>query len=388
MQLQLSFNEITKSIQNGQYKNGLEVPFYAWAYPEWDNLSQSDAQKLFLPFFKDSIEQAREKMPKIYAGYRPNLKIETIDDFYHLPMLVKDSSSSSIGFRNVVAKDPFAMLPKGVECSIIFKSGGTKGVATPTFITSNDRLIESSGLKRCFLAMGMKKGDTILSTYNPTHKGGEIIKEAATDMGMHFIPRRTTDSASDVIQTIERYNVNILAAVQGPIAEGDQTKKGAGVDFISLVEKGQDVLESKVDTYFITGYKLIDEVIAWAETYGKNLATTLGSSEAIPQATSTLGAATRFCRYNNLHLNYGPHFVEVLKLESGTLVPVKKGETGILVYTTLAREGTRYIRYAPGDSAQFIGERDCPCGRKSPLITNIMRIDVPNEIVQTGCCIG
>jgi hypothetical protein len=236
--------------------------------------------------------------------------------------------------------------------------------------------------------MGMKKGDVMLSTYNPTHKGGEIIKESASVLGIELIPRRTTDSIKEVIRDIQHYSVNIVATVQGPLTEGDNTKKGGGVDFIGLVSEGQDVLEENVGTFFVTGYKLIDEVINWAEAYKKNLATTLGSSEAIPQATSTIGSAGRVCKYNNMHLIYGPHFPEVVKYESGSMVPVKKNETGILIYTTLAREGTRYLRYAPGDSVKYLGTTDCPCGRKTPLITDISRIDVPNEIVQNGCCIG
>jgi len=237
--------------------------------------------------------------------------------------------------------------------------------------------------------MGIKKGDVGLSTYNPTHKGGQWIQESFAKLGMRFIPRRTNDSAEETIETINHYNVNVLATVQGPIMEGDQTKKGGGVDFMSLVAAGQDVLEKNVNTLFITGYVLIPEVIAWAEAHGKKLATTLGSSEAIAQATSTIGPNDRLCKYNNMHVLNGPHYVEVVKEESGVMVPARKGEEGILVYTTLAREGTIYIRYAPGDSAKIVaGEGECVCGLRSELITDILRIDTPTDVIAAGCCIG
>ena len=65
------------------------------------------------------------------------------------------------------------------------------------------------------------------------------------------------------------------------------------------------------------------------------------------------------------------------------------GETGLLVYTTIAREGTIYLRYAPGDAATVLKyEGECDCGIKSSVISNISRIDNPNDIISTGCCIG
>ena len=90
-----------------------------------------------------------------------------------------------------------------------------------------------------------------------------------------------------------------------------------------------------------------------------------------------------------LHLFNGPHYIEVVKEESGVVLPVKRGETGLLVYTTIAREGTIYIRYAPGDTATVLKyENECDCGIKSSVISNISRVDNPNDIVSAGCCIG
>ena len=234
------------------------------------------------------------------------------------------------------------------------------------------------------------EGDIAFTTYNPTHKGGEEIKEAFIINKMTYIPRRTTDNAKQVIKNIKRYNVNVLLTVQPPIVRGDKENKGAGVDFMSLVEAGQDVIEKQIRIIFLGGYHLIDEAIAWAEAYNKELVTLLGSSEAIPQATNTgTGLKTRLCRHNNLHILNGPHYIEILKEESKVMVPVKKGETGILAYTTVAREGTIYLRYFPGDQATLIANYgECPCGIKSPIISNVRRVDHPEDVVSTGCCIG
>jgi phenylacetate-coenzyme A ligase PaaK-like adenylate-forming protein len=360
-----------------------------WAARDWEKLGRKKTEEKLLPFLKFQVERAVKTMPEIYGAYRERkISVSEFRDLNELPALVKDTAHHTVGFREKIKKNPYALLPNDLKNPFsIYKSGGTRGVATPTFITDWDGEVESNGLKKCFEYMQLTSKDIILNSYNPTHKGGHCITEAALKLGAKVVPRRTSDSAREVIQTIDQYGVTVLAAVQGPLSENDETKKGGGTDFISLVEAGQDVLEEKIKTLFITGYTLIPEVIAWAEAHGKKLATTLGSSEAIPQATSTIPG--RLCKYNNLHLINGPHYVEIVKQESGQLIPVKKGETGILVYTTIAREGTIYLRYAPGDSAKLVHNAgECDCGIKTPIISEIRRIDIPEDTIAAGCCIG
>ena len=377
----------------GVYASALDVEPHLWNATFWDTLPQKTRDEVFLAFVRAAVERGLKTMPDIYKKDYASKglsarAIETWDDFYELPGLIKDSSISGVGFRPKVLQNPLVMKPLDVTNAAVYKSGGTRGVATPTFITVRDREIESFGLKRCFEYMGINSSSRMLSTYNPTHKGGELIKESMMKIGGLFVPRRTTDNAEQTIETIKHYGVNVLAAVQGPIVEGDNTKKGGGVDFLSLVEAGQDVLADTIDVLFITGYVLIPEVIEWARTFNKILATTLGSSEAIPQATST-SFANGLCSHNNMHVLYGPHYVEVVKEESGILVPAKKNEEGILCYTTLAREGTLYLRYLPGDSARLVAHAgECGCGLRSEIITDIGRLDITEDVITAGCCIG
>lgn len=388
------FKIFLEDFKSGKYENPLQIPPEIWGLHGWETLDRKTVHEIFLPLIRWQVARAAKAMPLIYKkAYEEKQinakKIETIEDFWNIPALTKDASVQGFGFRDKVRDNPDAMLPSDVNsATCVYKSGGTRGVATPTYITCLDREIESHALKRCFEYMGFKKS-TSLSTYNPTHKGGELIKEALMKMGIKFVPRRTTDSVEETLRTIKSYGVKALATVQGPIQEGDKTRKGGGVDFFSLVESGEKILEQNIDILFITGYILIPELIEWAEAKNKNLATTLGSSEAIPQATSTNLGKNRLCKHNNMHLLNGPHYVEILKEEGGILVPVKKGEEGILAYTTVAREGTIYIRYFPGDAVLLSeNEGKCPCGIKSEIISGVHRIDIPEDVVEAGCCIG
>lgn len=388
------FKEFMENCEGGKYKTAFDIPTKVWGLHGWEQIPRKKMEEILLPFIRQVIERAKKYQGAYKEGYKDinPKKIETIEDFWRIPALIKDSGKHGLGFREKVKENPFTMLPSDLkEPTLIFKSGGTKGVATPTMVTALDREIESEGFARGYRYEGMKAGDIALTTYNPTHKGGECIKEALIKNGMTYVPRRTTDSPKDVIETIKAYNINVLLTVQGPIGRGDQEGKGVGgVDLMGLIEAGQDVLEKNIDIVFLGGYRLIDEAIAWAESVNKPLVSLLGSSEAIPQATNTgFGPKNRLCKFNNLHWLHGPHYMEILKEESGVLVPVKKGEVGLLAYTTVARQGTIYIRYFPGDEATLLAkEGGCNCGIKSEVITNVNRIDHPEDVVSTGCCIG
>lgn len=83
-----------------------------------------------------------------------------------------------------------------------------------------------------------------------------------------------------------------------------------------------------------------------------------GSNDAGP-----LGYACSHTQGSIHHVLTQTQFLEILELES--LQPVKKGETGRLIFTSKYRKGQNLNRYEIGDLGRWI-EGDCPCGRKSP----------------------
>jgi phenylacetate-coenzyme A ligase PaaK-like adenylate-forming protein len=390
-----SFKEFLEDFRSGKYVSPLEVPVQIWGSHSWELIDKKVMEEILLHFIRFQVDRAKKSMPGLYKKSYDERKItgkkiNSVEDFWRVPGLVKDSGTLGMGIREKVRINPSVMLPQDVKTGVfVYKSGGTKGVPTPTFITNLDREIESTAFKRGFEYEGMKSGDVSLSVYNPTHKGGEEIKEGLAKLGLVYIPKRTTDTSHDVIQTIKDYSVNVLFAVQGPISDGDRQNKG-GIDLLKLIEIGEDVLLENIEILFLGGYRLIPEAIAWAESNKIPLVTLLGSSEAIPQATCTnIGPSDRICKHNNLHVLNGPHYIEILKHEDGILVPAKNNEEGILAYTTVAREGTIYIRYMPGDSAiRLKGHGKCNCGLKSEIITDVGRSSMPEEVVETGCVIG
>jgi phenylacetate-CoA ligase len=101
----------------------------------------------------------------------------------------------------------------------------------------------------------------------------------------------------------------------------------------------------------------------WSETMRKQLADRLhirafdnyGLTEIIGP-----GVAGECEKQHGLHVNEDQFIVEVVQPATGE--PVKTGETGELVFTTITKEGFPVIRYRTGDISALIDE-PCDCGR-------------------------
>ena len=119
-----------------------------WGDMSWELLDTKEIEEILLPFLNFSFKRAKTTMSVYNNIYKKN-KINSFEEFNDIPILVKDSTNLNVGFRKKINKNPFILLPKDVKKSYqIYKSGGTKGIATPTFITQLDREIESYGFSR------------------------------------------------------------------------------------------------------------------------------------------------------------------------------------------------------------------------------------------------
>ncbi|MCS7199999.1 MAG: AMP-binding protein [Caldimicrobium sp.] len=91
--------------------------------------------------------------------------------------------------------------------------------------------------------------------------------------------------------------------------------------------------------------------------------------------TEIFGSAVAYeCLHKSgLHFQEEHFYVEILNPE--TLLPVKVGEVGEVVITTLTKEALPLIRYRTGDLVLLKGE-PCPCGKSTLLTSEILgRID-------------
>jgi phenylacetate-coenzyme A ligase PaaK-like adenylate-forming protein len=305
--------------------------------------------------------------------------------------------------------DPLILRPSdsAAQSAVAFSSGGSLGHASPTFLTLADRQREIQAWRRGHAYHGLIPGDSVLYTYNTSHKGGQWMQESLWIHGANVYLRRPEEGPLEVLENLRIYGVNALFTVQQPYEALSRQEKAAGINLHTLIQsslenpKYQGVLlpdsngRQQIKFIFLGGFSIVPYAMELVQTYLPDtpIATLLGSSEAIPQACSTNPrlTPTGLCHCNNLHLLSGPHFIEVVKAEGDAWVPVRKGEQGLLVYSSWARDGTIWIRYAPGDVATWLlDEGECPCGIFSPVITDVQRLDSPGrtELLLHGCAAG
>ncbi|MBW3022178.1 hypothetical protein KY328_04595 [Candidatus Woesearchaeota archaeon] len=373
-------------LENLLTNDSLKIPGEAWENVSWEFMDPQKRDEILARMFQHTLARAKSQM-SIYenADFMDPKDFKSMEQLVELPLLVKDGSH---GFRLRVLENPELLRPKDATNAVAYFSGGTKGQSTPTYITPYDLDIEGRALAwRCFVPGALHQGMDFYNFYNPTHKGGRLIEDALKCLGARTLMTRRPEDGLDIcVDKIKAYGVNAVAAVQPPISQSETIKKGSGVSFLNLFEQDPTLWgrEGIIKYAFITGYKLPEEVIELSKDIGLHLFTTWGASEAIPGATSTvLGPETRKCKYNNQHLTYGPHVLSVVKIDEDKPRLAKVGEEGLLLVTTIAREGTIYINYAIGDKATVVADK-CDCGRTTPIITNIHRAD-PKELEGGGC---
>lgn len=409
-----AFLILENKILDGTIQDYRQIHPEAFAWHGWDQLSQERLFVMILPFLRQQVQRARLAMPDLYGDQLGKILPESIhsrEEWYRIPLLIKDNTTSNglQGFRNLANRDPLLLRPSdsAALAAVAFSSGGSLGQATPTFLTLSDRQREIQAWRRGHAYHGLMPGDSALFTYNTTHKGGQWMQESLWSHGIHVYLRRPEESPLQVLENLRTFRVNILFTVQQPYEAMSRQEKAAGINLHTLIQASlenpayQGVLlpdskgQKQVEFIFLGGFAIVPYALELVRTYLPDMpvATLLGSSEAIPQACSTnpLLTPTGLCHHNNLHLLQGPHFIEVVKADGDAWVPVQKGEQGLLVYTSLARDGTIWIRYAPGDAAiWFLDEGECPCGISSPVISDVHRLDPRSrtDLLLHGCAAG
>jgi phenylacetate-CoA ligase len=413
LQVENAFRDLQGRIQSGEITDYRQIPPESFSLHGWDLVSEGEQFQMVLPFLRGLLYRAAKTMPDLYAaglsGIDPG-DINQLEDWWQVPVLVKDDNPQAglRGFREAATADPSILKPYDLgTAAMAFGSGGSMGRHTPTFVTLQDRAREIQGWRRGHDYHGLVPGDVALYTYNTTHKGGQWMQESLWAHGVEVLLRRPEEGPLAVLENIRSYRVNALFTVQQPYDILQNQAKAGGINLHSLVMASLEHPEyegllvpdhdgrQQIQFLFLGGFEIVPYALELVERYLNRLptATLLGSSEAIPQAASTNPylTPTGYCHANHLHLLQGPHFVEVVRKQGTHWVSVEKGEQGWLVYSSWARDGTLWVRYAPGDLAVLeYAAGECPCGLSSPVISGVRRSNPEQRraLFDYGCAAG
>ncbi|OPL13856.1 MAG: phenylacetate--CoA ligase [delta proteobacterium MLS_D] len=273
--------------------------------------------------------------------------ISSLDDIRRIPFTTKDDLRESWPYGCVaVPKDRLVRL---------HSSSGTTGRATVIFHTAHDLDAWTDILARAMYMTGMRESDVFqnMMTYG-LFTGGLGFHYAAERIGALTIPVGAGNSKRQ-IQFMKDFGTTVMHIIPSYALHLTEVFEEVGVDprkdtSLRIAFLGAEPHSEK------TRQKI-------QEYYGVDAFNSYGLSEM-----NGPGVAFECPERQGMHIWEDSFFVEII--DPDTLEPVREGDEGELVLTTLRREGMPILRYRTKDLTRFV-PGSCGCGRTHRRISRI-----------------
>jgi phenylacetate-CoA ligase len=285
----------------------------------------------------------KEKIAR--AGVTPR-DIKGIEDIRRLPFTTK------LDMRDSYPYGLFSVPPS--ELREIHVSSGTTGNPTLVGYTRKDVKLWSEVMARSLCCAGANPGDFIQIAYGyGLFTGGLGFHYGAMEMGLTIIPTSSGQTKRQ-LKIMSDFNPRILACTPSYA--------------LYMADEARDMgLDPRKSSWEIG----IFGAEPWSESMRKEIEATwdmiatdvYGLSEIIGP-----GVSQECTCKDGLHVFWDVFYPEVINPDTGE--PVKEGETGELVITTLTKQAIPLIRYRTRDQVS-ITYGACRCGRTSPRISKI-----------------
>jgi len=280
------------------------------------------------------------------AGFETS-RLKALEDIRGLPLMDKNTLRS---------EEPTAFLTVSTEDIVrVHASSGTTGQATVVFHTAADIEAWAQLVARCMYMVGVRRSDVFQNMMGyGLFTGGLGLHYGAERIGAMVIPAGSGNSKRQ-IQLMRDFRTTVIHIIPSYALYLLEVFAELGVDpredtslriAIMGAEPHSEGLRRRVE-----------------EAYGLDAYNCYGLSEMCGPGVAFECPAKR-----GLHLWEDNFLLEVL--DPSSLEPVKEGETGELVLTTLNREGMPLLRYRTRDLA-FVYPDDCECGRTHRRISRI-----------------
>ena len=310
---------------------------------ELDRLKLDRLQKTVSHVYQN-VPYYRMRMQQ--AGVLPG-DIRTLDDLRLLPFTTKQDLRDNY---------PFGLfaVPQS-EIVRIHASSGTTGKPTVVGYTQGDINTWSELIARCLVAAGGDKSSVIQIAYGyGLFTGGLGVHYGAERLGATVIPISGGNSKRQVM-LMKDFGTTMLAC----------TPSYALYLAEALAEEGIELSELKLRSGVFGAEP-------WTEGMRRQIEQRLGiRAMDIYGLSEVLGPGVSIeceCQ-QGLHV-FEDHFIPEI-IDPTTLQPVKEGEKGELVFTTITKEGIPVIRYRTRDLTS-LNYAVCDCGRTHVRMNRIM----------------
>ncbi|MDR3705989.1 MAG: phenylacetate--CoA ligase [Paludibacteraceae bacterium] len=291
-----------------------------------------------------NCEPYRKRMQE--AGITPN-NIRSIHDISKLPFTSK---------KDLRDYYPFGLLSSPMsEIVRVHASSGTTGKPIVVGYTRKDLDVWKEVGARCFTAYGLGKNDVIQVSYGyGLFTGGLGAHGAVETIGGTVVPA-SSGNTDKQIMLMHDLGVKGLACTPS-----------YALYLAEALEKSEYKREEFQLKVGVFGAE------PWTDEMRRELESKLGiKAYDIYGLTEVIGPGVGHeCEFQNgTHLCEDHFFPEIINPETGE--PVKKGEIGELVFTTLTKEGMPLVRFRTRDLTSLNYE-PCACGRTSVRMGRIL----------------
>jgi phenylacetate-CoA ligase len=292
---------------------------------------QALAEKVYatVPFYKKAFDE---------KGVKP-ADIKSLEDLHKLPFTMKQDLRDNY---------PFGMFATPLENVVrIHASSGTTGKPTVVGYTRRDIDTWSKLMARTLAAAGTQKGDIVHNAYGyGLFTGGLGFHYGAEQLGASVIPVSGGNTKRQIL-LMKDFHPTVLTCTPSYALHLADVAAEEGVDFRSL--------DFRIGVFGAE---------PWTENIRKEIENRLGIdavdiyglSEIIGPGVSVECVEAK----NGLHV-FEDHFIPEI-IDPVTAEPLRYGEPGELVFTTLTKEAFPVIRYRTRDLS-VLHREPCKCGR-------------------------
>ena len=237
----------------------------------------------------------------------------------------------------------------------VHSSSGTTGMATVVGYSRNDIVTWSDLVARVLCGAGVTRDDVIQIAFGyGLFTGGFGLHYGAERLGASVIPISAGNTKRQ-LQIMQDFKTTALVCTPSYALKMADVMMDMGMNPNGLSLR-----------YGLFGAE------PWSEAMRREINERLGIIATDNYGLSEImgpGVAGECQECNGLHINEDHFLVEVL--DPDTLQPVKPGEVGELVITTLTKEAFPVIGYRTRDLTRLMPE-PCPCGRTTMRMHRVM----------------
>jgi phenylacetate-CoA ligase len=318
---------------------------------EYESMGRDELQQLQLERLQATLRRVYLNVP-FYRRKFDELGIDpdgftSLSDLKNLPFTSKS---------DLMDNYPYGLFAVPLrEVVRIHASSGTTGMSTVVGYTKNDIKTWSNLVARILTAGGITKDDVVQIAFGyGLFTGGFGLHYGAERIGASVIPISSGNTRRQV-KIMQDFKTTALVCTPSYALLIADAISEAGIQMNSLSLK-----------YGLFGAE------PWSEGMRQEIQERLKIAATDNYGLSEVmgpGVAGECLERNGLHINEDHFLVEVIHPQ--TLQPVRPGEIGELVITTLTKEAFPVIRFRTRDLTRLITE-PCPCGRTLVKMGRVM----------------